>query len=312
MKNQIMSLVVKDTRILFRERNFLIMLTIFFLMSIASSTIGWFSQHTINAVYQAAVNGLTAAGKPVPPPPFETSRMLMIKNMIIYVSLIGALLAIILGNITTVNDRVGSLSRLLFTRLGSPVIFFWGKASSSLLILALILSFSLIVSLLSLAILHNLTLDALIAVSAFFFGAFIYLSGYVFLGIFFAIRATNSTRAILLPILLWTIITFAIPQMSLALYPTGSLNPVLPDTGIVDSQLLSVLHTIVYPFSISEHFKEFSGTVLGLTINPNPSNITRYSGAGNMAVMVLWSAAAFFLALFAVKIYKPENGDLYE
>jgi hypothetical protein len=66
----------------------------------------------------------------------------------------------------------------------------------------------------------------------------------------------------LLSLTIWIIITFVLPDLTSALYPTASLNPVLPATQVLSSPVLDIIHNIFYPFSISQHYKELSNHLI--------------------------------------------------
>jgi len=312
MLTQGLRLASKDIMVLRREKNFMLIFGIFIFISAASAYIGWSSQHTITEVYRAAAAVLIASGKPVPAQPFSTNSLLIMKNMIIYIVLIGALLSVVIGHVITVSDRKAAVTRILFSRLSSSKVFLVGKVLAALLVLTAVLAASLMISVISLLVLHMLPWQAVTAVASFYMISFIYLSGYIFLGIFFSLTAKNSAQAVLFPVLIWTIITFAIPQISLALYPTGALNPVLPQTDALNSHTLTMIHNLIYPFSVSEHFKELGAAMLGLKIDAAPTNIAAYSPAGNLAVITIWSAVTILMSMLAVRKYKPEAGDNYE
>lgn len=306
-------LASKDRKLLFKNNTFLIILSIFVLMSLASSYIGWSSQHTINKVYDATANELVSVGKPVPPSPFESVPTLSItKNMIIYVVLIGALLAIILGHIVAINDRNAGVTRILFSKSFSKRSFLISKLISSIQILVIALSSSLIISCLSLAVLNNLSIHTLSQLLMFYSGSFVYLSGFVFLGIFFGLKTKNSAQAILIPLLIWILITFAIPELGSALYPTSSLNPILPQTNVLDSSTLAFIHSVVYPFSISEQYKEFGSNALGLNSNKLSTNVVPYSQSLHLLLLFLWMLLTFGLIVYAVRNYDASEGDIYE
>ena len=306
-------LASKDRRLLFKNNTFVIILAIFILMSLASSYIGWSSQHTITNVYDATAKELVSAGKPVPPSPFEsTSPLAIIKNMIIYVVLIGALLSITFGHVIAINDRKAGVTRILFSKPFSKKTFLLGKISSSLQILLIALLSSFIISILSLIVLNSFSIQIVSSLLLFYLGSFIYLAGFTFLGIFFGLKTKNSTQAILIPLLIWIVITFALPELGSALYPTNSLNPILPQTNILDSPVLSTLHNVVYPFSISEQYKEFSSNALGLTTNTLATNISPYSQGIHILLLCFWFLLTLGLTIFAVRKYDASEGDNYE
>ncbi len=305
-------LAAKDRKILFRDNTLLMILAIFFIMSIVSTCIGWSSQHTITKVYDATASELRSIGKPVPDPPFSsTSPLSAIKNMIIYVVLIGALLSIVLGHIISINDRKAGTTRILFSRLSSKKAFFLGKAISCIQVLMVALSLSFLVSAASLMVLGVFSLQTLGMLIFFYAGSSIYLGGFAFLGMYFGLRTDRSTKAILAPLLIWVVITFALPELGSALYPTSSLNPVLPSTNVLDSPVLSGIHNVVYPFSISEQFKDFGTDALGLTASSLPTNVSAYPLDLHLLILLSWFCIIFGLTAYAAVKYDASEGDNY-
>ncbi len=308
-----LDLIKKDSKLLFRENTFLVILAIFVLMSIASSYIGWSSQHTITKVYDATASELSSLGKPVPPSPFlSTPQLAIIKNMIIYVVLIGALLAITLGHTIAINDRKAGVTRILFSKPFSRKDFLLGKVYSVIYMLLIALFSSLVISMISLSILGSFSIQSLGELILFYLGSLVYLAGFAFLGLFFGLKTNSSTKAILIPLLLWIVITFALPELGSALYPTSSLNPVLPQTNLLESPVLSTMHNLVYPVSVSEQYKDFSSKSLGLTTNTLPTNTQPYSQTLNFLILILWFCTTLGLASYAAIRFDASEGDNYE
>jgi len=301
----------KDLKLLLEDKTFVLILLIFLLMSLASAYIGWSSQHIVMQVYDEASKQVIRAGKPLPPYPFASVPPLAImKNMSIYVVLIGALLAISLGHRIAVNDRRAGVTRMLFSRSFSKQDFFAGKiiASTGMLVIALLLS--MIVSAVSVALINGISLSLFSGMLIFYAISFVYLAGFAYIGIFFGLNADNSSKAILLPLVLWIIITFALPEFASALYPTSSLNPVLPDTKVLDSPILKTFHSIAYPFSISEQYKEAAATMLGLPATD--MNISSYPQRGRILLLFAWLFGALGLSYYAVKDFDAAREGIYE
>ncbi len=312
MINNGIKIANKDLKLLLRDKTFIIILLIFFLMSLVSTYISWSSQNTVLQVYNEASKQLIQEGKPIPPDPFASIPPLsLMKNMIIYVALIGALLAITLGHIIAINDRRAGVTRILFSKSFSKESFFLGKilVSSEIIFLALLVS--MIMSIGSIALMSTLSLTLFFDICVFYLISFLYLAGFAYISIFFGLIANNSAKAILLPLVFWIIITFALPEFGSALYPTSSLNPVLPATNILDSPLLKTTHSIVYPFSISEQYKESAATTLGLTTTTDIVN-SDYTQEIRTAILFIWFIIALGLSYYSVKKFKPVQGDDYE
>jgi ABC-type transport system involved in multi-copper enzyme maturation permease subunit len=251
---------------LFREKTFLLLLVIFTFMTIASAFIGWSSQNTINQVYSVAAEQIRQSGQIPPPSPFaDYPHLNLVKNMVIYINLIGGLLAIIAGYAAGVRERKAGVAKLLFSRPVSKREYLSGKLLGISVVLGIVMVFAAMISVVSSAVLVNLNAQDVISLFSFYGFSFVYLLGFAFLGFSFALVKEHEVVALLIPIIFWVAITFVLPELTSALYPTGSLNPTLPQTDILQNPTLQTMHDVVYPFSISEHYKETAATILGTT-----------------------------------------------
>lgn len=310
-KEKIMA--AKDIRLLLKENTFLIIISIFIIMSILSTYIGWSSQNILRQVYDAASKEIIQEGKPVPPFPLsQNSPLYVMKNMIIYIVLIGALLSIIIGHIVSINDRRAGTSRILFSKPFSKKQFLSGKILAASKILFFVLFLSMIISVISVALLSSISLDTFFAICIFYASSFLYLAGFAYFGIFFGIKTNNSTQAILLPLILWIIIIFVLPEFGSALYPTSSLNPVLPNVNLLDSPTLKTIHSIVYPFSISEQYKEFEASSMGIKSDITETNIQSYSQGIHLLILFAWFFISLALSYYAAETFNAAEGDSYE
>jgi hypothetical protein len=96
-----------------RRKTFVLMLGVLLLMTALSGYIGWSSHNTITNVYEETVRTLTAAGATAPDNPFDAEpRLALLNNMIIYVPVIGALLAIVIGHLSVVAARQAGVTRV--------------------------------------------------------------------------------------------------------------------------------------------------------------------------------------------------------
>lgn len=297
---------------LLRERTFFLILIVFILISLASTYIGWASQHTVENVYQESVMTLESIGKTVPPSPFSNLPPLeIVKNMIIYVILIGSLLAITIGHSIGTKDQRAGVVRILFSKPLTKKQYLIGKALSLGSVLFAILTVSLIISVVSVAILSQLSLILLLRLIGFYAISFFYMLGFGFLGLGFGLMKKNSAIALLTPIIIWVIITFALPEMSSALYPTSSLNPVLPQTDILNSPILSAIHNIFYPFSISEHYRVLSSEILNLQ-KATGTIYTSYSPLVCAFILAAWVVVTSGVLTYAMSQFDISRGDTYE
>lgn len=285
-----------DLRFLLRENVLKLALAIFVVMAIASSYISWSSQHILEVIYQEGIKMLPA-GSPIPAFPVDaTPALSILKNMIIYVVLIGSLLAIILGHVIGTRDRKAKTLPVLFSR---PILrrdFFLAKVTALAGSLGLITLFALLTTLVSLIILNKTFSMAWLGNIFLFYGAsYLFMLGFGLLALAFGLREQRSAQALLMPMMLWIVIIFALPELGSALFPTSSLNPILPPTEVLQSPALQLIHNIVYPFSISEQYKALTSSLIGIN-GPTDVGSISYAHWLETALLVLWCALAFALA----------------
>jgi ABC-type transport system involved in multi-copper enzyme maturation permease subunit len=303
----------QEIRATMKEKTFILLLVIFLGMTLASTYIGWSSGHTIQSVYSSTVAFLQEQGKTIPPPPFESaSYLFLLKNMIIYIVLIGALLAITIGYLMGIRDRRAGVTRIIFSRNITKKQFLLGKVLAILFVLDSMLLITFIVSTVSSMILASITFAGVMRIAGFYGFSLVYLAGFSFLGLSFALTRNTSTIALLSPIIIWLAITFVLPELTSALYPTASLNPVLPQTDILQSTALNAIHTTVYPLSISEQFKVVTGNILMLPYQPIIVRNFNYPFWLGYISIPIWAVVCLAVSLIAVGKFKQSQGELNE
>ncbi len=268
-------------------------------MTLASAYIGWSSQHTIDQVYTAAAEQMRQNGKLASPSPFaDYPHLSLLKNMMIYITLIGGLLAISTGYAAGMRERKAGVVKLLFSRPVGIEEFLLGKLLGIAFVLAAVMFLAAAISLVSSAVLVSLNVQDIIRLFSFYGFSWVYLLGFALLGFSSALVKDDEVVALLIPIIFWVAITFVLPELTSALYPTGSLNPTLPQTDILQSTTLQTIHGAVYPFSISEHYKETAATILDIGVAG--TNAPVHSGILNVVTTFCWMLlclAASFIAM---------------
>ncbi len=300
-----------EVRAVRRDRTFILLLAVFLGMTLASTYIGWSSHHTIQSVYDSSALLLQQAGSPVPPPPFESLAPLSLtNNMIVYVVLIGPLLALTLGHLAGLRDRRAGVVGILFSRTITARQFLTGKVLSIVLVLACVLGFAWLVSVTSSMAVSRIEFGDAARLAGFYGLSLAYLVGFALLGLLLGLMAKSGALALLVPILVWMAITFVLPELGSALHPTASLNPTLPQTDILESSILSTLHSAVYPLSLSEQFKTAAE---GLLMLPTQSPITAAHQlpvwAGFISVPA-WAAALVAACYKAMGHFNPSQNRL--
>jgi len=245
-----------------RQRVFLAMLATLLTMTALAGVLGWSSHQTIVRVYDEAVKLLASTGKPAPPNPFLLKPTLsLLSNMVVYIPLIGALLALIVGHLSIVDDETNGTGRLVFSRQVSRTSYVLGKIVSAAIVVAVVLTASLGVSVAALLVVNRAIAGADLGRLVMFYGlSWLYLMVFALIGMVTALMTRRRSIALLSAMGAWLVITFVIPQFTSGLRPTQSLNPITDPAST--SQTFFKITSKFRPYSIVEQYKRASGRIL--------------------------------------------------
>ena len=242
-----------------RARTAHLLLFVFIGMVIASSVIGWVTNQTVTSVYDKVVaDGLTTA-----PNPFTgVTPLYYERNAVIYVLLIGSLMAIVLGVQATLRDRKASTSDLVLSRPVNSVVRLLGQLAGLGVVLAAVIGISFSTSWLITSVINRSPLGVADTLRLIAFGglSWVLLVGFSLLGMLTGLRSKQETTALLLPFVIWSAVAFVLPQIGTAARPIALLNPV-PAVGSTGGYF-DVVAAITGPLSITEQFKRAAGILL--------------------------------------------------
>ena len=278
-------------RLLSRSHTFLLMLVVLLGMTALSGFIGWSSHATILRVYDETVRTLTAAGKPVPPNPFAYKpRLSLLNNMTIYVPLIGALLAIVIGNMSITGDRQAGVTRVIFSRPVRRSSYFWGKAAGSAAAGTAIMVACLALSVVGLTLInHGLpTASELVRLTLFYALSGLYLLLFALVGLVAALLTRSQSLGLFAAVAVWALITFATPQFTSGLRPVASLNPVTDPVSVSHSGFFRATSK-AKPLAVNEQYKALSTRLL------SQGNDVVRAGSGKTAAQL--APIVFFVLL---------------
>lgn len=255
----------QSLRLTLREGTVLVIAALFVVLVLVSAWLGWRATATVNTIFVDAAAFLQSQNRPVPPNPvLATSPLSLLRNVAVYVSLIGVLAAIVVGNRLVALDRKSGVLPLYGTRTGDGPSYAGGKI---LALVTLIGGLTLMAALVSTA-----TLFALPAVSvtqgqwlqllAFFAlsGGYLLFFGLTAVGA--AARSRSETVGLLLPVTLWLVLTFVLPSVTGNVLPTASINPVSALATPPDAAFFQWASWLVGPFSVAESYRFLSAGLL--------------------------------------------------
>ena len=211
----VLVVIKKEISDALKNKLFLIILGMLFLLTIVSVVLGAYQVRVNLDSYNQSVSFLKSLGKTNLPATPSLNPLSASKSFVNYIGLLGALLAIILGNSSVVKEKRSGTLKLILSRQIFRDSFLNGKVIGNILLLFFITLFTFIISLISVVFISTaaLTGDDISRMFMFFMMSFLYMIFFVVLGIFMAVTIPNGNKALLITVIIWLVISFILPQI---------------------------------------------------------------------------------------------------
>lgn len=283
--------------VLRRQHTVVTVVAVLVAVTVLAGVLGWSSAATITRVYDQAVLLLASQGRPAPPDPLGLKPPLsLLSNMTIYVPVVGALLAIVVGHLSLSDEQTSGVARLLHSRSLTRRDYLLGKLAAVSGLLTVALAASLVVAVVSLVVVNARfpSPSQLLSLLGFYGLSLLYLVMFALVAMVAVLLTRRRSMALLSALGVWLVVTFVVPQFTSGLRPTASLNPLSVPTGT--SQTFFDITSRVRFLSLSEDFKDASGRVLA-TGAGQPATAT----VGQVVPLLVVAAALTGLALVLVR-----------
>ena len=284
-----------------RERLPQLILSVFLAMVTASSFIGWMTHKTVSSVYNEAVREQLTTQ---PNPFLQVPALDSVKNVVIYTALIGALFAVIVGVRSSLRDRKSGVLNLIFSRPVGKRQYVAAKYIGILSWLGIVIIIAAILTWASLWIIqgHPPSLSNSQRLLLFFGISWLFMLPFTALGMMSGLFAKQETTALLLPILVWVLITFIVPQLGTAEEPISFLTPI-PSQPVSQGVFFQINRSLLQPISYTDHYKELSGASLSLS---QDHQVAKQS----LEFALIIGVTVVSLIVFSPKLIR--SGELYE
>lgn len=291
-----------------RERTVALLALLFLVLVVVSAYLGWSATTTVNAIYLRSVEFMSAQGQTIPPNPvLDTSPLALLRNMATYVSLIGSLAAIVVGYQLIAADRKAGTIPLLGTRPLSRLDYALGKSAALVIAIAGLVIFAAAINTATFLILPEFRLDAAgwSKLAGFYATSALYLLAFGFLGLAFGARARSETVGLLVPVSIWLILTFVLPQITSNINPVAALNPVSALLNAPSSAFFQFTGWALGPFSLAQAYRVVAAQLLDFL----PATYLERSAIAPLATLVLAAVATGALATCSVARLDMTKGD---
>ncbi len=232
----------KEFRAAFRNRLFLTITFLFLGLSILSVYIGSTTKRAEMRIYNETITTLQAQDVTTLPAAPEIRTLTILANLIEYVSMVGAILAVILGYNTLIDEKESGGLKLILSRPVFRDQLITGKLLGNAAVIAVLLGLIFIFNLVLLVLVGGIlpTAGEVARLFAFMLMAFSYMLIFLSLAMLLSIRMNNSATVFLIALVVWTVFSFVVPQMAETLMSnssvvngiSGSVNQIPQDTAI--------------------------------------------------------------------------------
>ncbi|MCB0208963.1 MAG: ABC transporter permease [Anaerolineae bacterium] len=295
--NAVAIIARKEFQTAFRNRLFITIAVLFLAMSILSVYIGSITKRAEMRVYNETVATLSAQGTTALPPPPEIHTLTILSNLTEYVSIVGAILAVVLGYNALIQEKESGSLKLILSRPVYRDRLLSGKLLGNAAVIGVLLGLVFVFNLVLLVLVGGIwpTGGEVLRLLSFVGLAFFYMLIFLTLSMLLSIRMKNSATVFLVSLVAWMLVSFVIPQMAEALMASstvinsisGTTNQIPQDTAA--SQALNFLSPTWHWRTIGEQLLEAAPGSLTLSA-------ATLTSRGLTALLVLLTPSIAFMA----------------
>lgn len=295
---QIRVIAIKEFKAAFKDKVFLVITLLFLVLSIVSVYIGSSTKNALIKAYRDIVSILESQNASSLPPAPVIYPLTILANLSVYVSIIGAVLAIFLGFDSFSGERENGTLKLLLTRPLYRDQLVTGKLAGGALVICVLLGVTLIFNTLLFTLVSGMVPDfgELSRLALFITMAFAYMMVFYTATLFVSIRTGDRAFGFLLMMTIWVLVTFVMPQIAdsqrnfaYALNPTGQTVTQMP-TDTVVSKTIEI-------FSPAAQFKIIGNNLLQCVADTAGANA--FSVLIGQALPILYMITPGVILLFA-------------
>lgn len=282
---EIVPVVALNTlRVAVRDRTVLWLALLFLGMVVLSAYLGWSATNTVNHIYVQALPMLRATGSPVPPNPIaDMPPLAMLRNMTTYISLLGALVAIVMGFQIIAEDLRSGVFPLIASRPVHRKAYAAGKIFALLVSMASLLGIAAAGTAITVVLIPGNSMSSADWVSLLEFHSvsWLYLCAFGLIAMGSAAWSRSESVALLVPVTVWLVLTFVFPQLSANINPMAALNPVKAMVAPPASAFFDFAGPVLAPFSLVGAYRDVAATLLGFA----PADPASLGMKGGLAII---------------------------
>ncbi|MHB1419654.1 MAG: ABC transporter permease [Bacillota bacterium] len=198
-----------------KNKVFLITLGLLLMLTVVSVVLGSLQVRVSMDNYNNSIEFLKSLGKSELPPMPNLNPIAASKGFVNYIGMLGALLAMILGNYAIVKERRSGTMKLILSRPVFRDKLLYGKLMGNMTLLLGISMLASVITFFSIFSIGNVapTSSDMVRICLFFLMSFLYMTFFLVLGIALSVFVSNGNKALLIAVITWLVLSFVLPQI---------------------------------------------------------------------------------------------------
>ena len=213
---QVFILARHNIKIAFKDKVFIAVTDLFLTLSVLSVLIGSSTKDAEMKAYKEIVALLNAQGATTLPDSPDIAPLAILKNIIEYISVIGAAVAVFLGFDAFNDERENGTLPLILTRPLYRDQLLTGKIAGGAGVIGLLLGITFVFNIILYGVVTGLSfrLNELARLGVFIVLAFLYLMSFYIASLYVSIKMRNKTFAFITMMIVWLFVCFVVPQLA--------------------------------------------------------------------------------------------------
>jgi len=302
----------KELKDIFRSKMFIYMLGLLILLTVVSLSISFLVFNNQVTEYQNSLEILKQLGKTPSSSPPELHPLNLLRGIVDYIEIIGAILGIILGYLSISKERNTKALKLLLTRPVSKKNIIYGKMiGNTFFVLVLMASISFIIFLSTIFIGGTMLSGVeVLKLGLFMIFSTMYIMIFFMLSFFFSLKQKNINHALIIAFILWLVFALILPQIGDTMDPDNQVpGGFFKSMDLNKTQEYAVMDNFknyekirggIEQLSITKHYEREMFAIFGVKskFNDLPLSQILHENWDNLLWMMLFLVGGFLADYF--------------
>lgn len=320
--SKLMIIARKEWKDIFRSKTFVYMLALLILLTIISLSVSFLVFNNQVTEYNNSLEVLKQIGKsPASPPPILYPLNLL-RGVVDYIEIIGAILGIILGYISISKERNTKALKLLLTRPITKKDVAYGKIIGNTLFVLFLMTIIGIIIFTLVFFVGGVVLTWMEIFKLLLFVLFstIYIMIFYMLSFFFSLRQKTTSNALIIAFIIWLVFFLIFPQIGDTMDPDNqvpggffasmNLNKTQEYAVMDNFKSYETIRGEIEQLSITKHYEREMFAIFGVKqkYNTMPLSQVVFENLGNIIWLLLFLILGFFADYFLLSKNKNYLG----